>query len=70
MQFCVKFVSFAVGFGNSLAQGSEELWRCQNSCIFGADFGVSLAQSAEELWRSQNLCLSGADFGIFSGPKC
>ena len=44
--------------------GSEELWRCQNSCIFGADFGVSLAQSAEELWRCQNSCLSGADFGI------
>ena len=22
-----KFVSFAVGFGDSLAQGSEELWR-------------------------------------------
>ena len=39
-----------VGFGDSLAQGSEELWRCQNSCIFWADFDVSLAQSAEELW--------------------
>ena len=32
---CAKFVSFAVGFGNSLAQGSEELWRCQNLCLSG-----------------------------------
>ena len=27
---CAKFMSFAVGFGDSLASGSKELWRCQN----------------------------------------
>ena len=29
----MKFVSFTVGFGNSLAQGGEETWRFQNSCL-------------------------------------
>ena len=38
MQFCAKFVSSMVGFGNSLAQGSKELWRCQNSCLFWVGF--------------------------------
>ena len=33
-----KFMSFVVGFGNSLAQGNEELWRSQNLCLSGADF--------------------------------
>ena len=33
--FCVKFVSFVVGFGDSLAQGSEELWCCQDLCLSG-----------------------------------
>ena len=33
--FCAKFVSFVVGFGDSLAQGSKELWCCQNSCLSG-----------------------------------
>ena len=27
-----------VGFGDSLAQGSEELWRCRNSCLSGSVF--------------------------------
>ena len=27
-------MSFAVRFGDSLAQGSEELWHSQNSCLF------------------------------------
>ena len=36
--FCAKFVSFAVGFHDSLAQGSKELWRCQNSCLSGSVF--------------------------------
>ena len=31
--FCAKFISFAVGFGDSLAHGIEELWRFQNSCL-------------------------------------
>ena len=31
-------MSFVVGFGDSLAQGSEELWRSQNSCLSGSDF--------------------------------
>ena len=31
-------MSFVVGFGNSLAQGSEELWRSRNSCLSGSDF--------------------------------
>ena len=48
----LKFMSFVVGFGDSLAQGNEELWRSQNLCLSGADFGISLAQSAEESWRS------------------
>ena len=39
-------------FGDSLAQGNEELWRCQNLCLSGLDFGNSLAQGDEELWRS------------------
>ena len=34
----LKFVSFMVGFGDSLAQGSEELWRSRNLCLSGADF--------------------------------
>ena len=38
MQFCAKFISFAVGFGDSLARGSKELWRCQNSCLSGSVF--------------------------------
>ena len=38
MQFCAKFVYFTVGFGNSVAQGSEELWCCQNSCPSGSVF--------------------------------
>ena len=38
MQFCEKFVSFAVGFGDSLAQGSKELWHCQNLCLSGSVF--------------------------------
>ena len=38
VQFCAKFVSFAVGFGNSLAQGSEELWCSQNLCLFWVGF--------------------------------
>ena len=38
MGSCAKFVSFAVGFGDSLAQGSKELWRCQNSCLSGSVF--------------------------------
>ena len=38
MQFCAKFVSFAVGFGDSLAQGSKELWHSQNLCLSGSDF--------------------------------
>ena len=25
-------------FGDSLAQGKEELWRSQNSCLSGSDF--------------------------------
>ena len=29
---------FTVGFGNSLAQGSEELWRCRNLCLSGSVF--------------------------------
>ena len=33
-----KFVSFAVGFGDSLAQGSEELWCSRNLCLSGSDF--------------------------------
>ena len=32
---CAKFVSFAVEFGDSLAQGSEETWHFQNSCLSG-----------------------------------
>ena len=36
--FFSKFVCFLVGFGDSLAQSSEELWRSQNSCLSGADF--------------------------------
>ena len=31
-------MSFVVGFGDSLAQGSKELWRSQNSCLSGSDF--------------------------------
>ena len=31
-------MSFAVGFGDSLAQGSKELWRSRNSCLSGSDF--------------------------------
>ena len=27
-----------VGFGDSLAQGSKELWHCQNSCLSGSVF--------------------------------
>ena len=42
-----NFVSFWVGFGNSLAQGNEELWHSRNSCLSGSDFGISLAQSDE-----------------------
>ena len=38
MQFCAKFVYFVVGFGDSLAQGGKELWRCQNSCLSGSVF--------------------------------
>ena len=34
-------------FGNSLAQGNEELWRSQNLCLSGSDFGDSLAQGDE-----------------------
>ena len=34
----LKFVSFVVGFGDSLAQGSKKLWRSQNSCLSWADF--------------------------------
>ena len=34
-------------FGDSLAQGNEELWRSQNSCLSGLDFGISLAQGDE-----------------------
>ena len=33
--FSAKLVSFMVGFGDSLAQGSKELWHCQNSCLSG-----------------------------------
>ena len=33
-----KFVSFTVGFGDSLGQGSEELWRCRISCLSGSVF--------------------------------
>ena len=47
-------------FGDSLAQGNEELWRCRNSCLSGLDFGDSLAQGNEELWCSQNSCLSAS----------
>ena len=35
-------MSFAVGFGDSLAQGSEELWCSQNLCLSGSDFLVFL----------------------------
>ena len=38
MGSCAKFISFVVGFGDSLAQGSEELWCCQNSCLSGSVF--------------------------------
>ena len=34
----LKFVYFVVGFGDSLAQGSKELWHSRNSCLSGADF--------------------------------
>ena len=33
-----KFMSFVVGFGDSLAQGNKELWGFLNSCLSGADF--------------------------------
>ena len=56
-------------FGDSLAQGNEELWCSQNSCLSGLDFGDSLAQGNEELWCSQNSCLSGSDFGNWKGVK-
>ena len=39
-------------FGDSLAQGNEELWCCQNLCLSGSGFGNSLAQGNEELWCS------------------
>ena len=63
-----KFVSFMVGFGDSLAQGSEELWCSRNLCLSGADFLAFLWP--KESWHSRNSCLSGADFWCFSGPKC
>ena len=31
-------MSFAVGFGDSLAQSSKELWHSRNSCLSGSDF--------------------------------
>ena len=63
---CAKFMSFVVGFGNSLAQGSEELWRCQIRVFLGRIFGISLASGSEETYCSQNSCLSGYSNFILS----
>ena len=47
-------------FGDSLAQGNEELCHYQNLCLSGSDFGDSLAQGDKELWCSQNSCVSAS----------
>ena len=64
-----KFMSFVAGFGNSLAQGNEELWHSQNLCLSGWGFWCFSGPKCRRIMAFQKFVSFWVGFWCFSGPK-